>query len=187
WSDVNEARREALEARRREDDLRQRLESLERGQHPSKPEAPVQSAEKPTLEAFDYDQEAYLTALTDWQIEQREAARTQATQQEKAQETTQQRAAQLAAKEAEFIKAHPDYEGVAKAPHVPITQQMAEAMRENPDTAPASAYDLGQNVKEAADIAQMSPLAAARAIGRIEAKVAIAPAPKPVPPKPVQK
>lgn len=186
WSDVNRANREALEARRREDELRQRLEALERGQQPEPPK-PVQSAEKPTLEAFDFDQEAYLTALADWRLDQREAERSQKSQQEQAQQTAQERYAQLVAKEAEFIKAHPDYEGVAKAPGVPITQQMADVMLENPETAPAIAYYLGQNIKEAEQIAQMGQVAAARAIGRIEAIVGSAPAKPNPPPKPVQK
>lgn len=183
WSDVNRANREALEARRELDDLRRQLHE----QHqPKTPQSPVQSAEKPTLESCDFDQEQYLEKLAEWKLDQREAAKTQRVEQEKVQATVQERRTQLAAKEADFIKAHPDYEGVAKAPHVPITQQMAEVMLENPDTAPAIAYYLGQNIEEAAQIAQMSPVAAARAIGRIEATVTSQP-PKPTPPpKPVK-
>lgn len=180
WSDVNRAQREALEARRELEELRRKHEQPQQTeQAPEKPQG------KPSLEQFDYDQDAYLEALADWKLDQREQQRTQQATQQREQQTMQERQAALAAKEAEFIAAHPDYEGVAKAPHVPITKQMAEVMIENPDTAPAIAYYLGQNIGEATEIAQMSPVAAARAIGRIEASLSNPS--KPPPPKPVKK
>lgn len=183
WSDVNRANREALEARQREDRLRQELEDLRRQQAaPTQPQKPV---EKPTLESCDFDQERFVSELTAWTIEEAAKGREQQEQQRHAQQSAQERQAAFVAKEAEFAAAHPDYEGVAKAPHVPITQAMAEVLLENPDTAPAIAYHLGQNLDECARIAQMSPVAAARAIGAIEARLATASKPAP-PPKPVK-
>lgn len=183
WSDLNEARRREAEAQRELAELRRQLAERDGKREeptPAKPEG------KPTLEQYDYDQEAYLTALADWRLAEREREREQQAQQQQAQQTTAERITQLQAAEAEFSKANPDYEGVAKNPQVPITQQMADVMLENPSTAPAIAYYLGQNVEEAARIAQMTPVQAARAIGAIEAKVTTAPKPAP-PPKPVKK
>lgn len=183
WSDLNRAQREALEARRELEELRRQLAERDGKREeptPAKPEG------KPTLEQYDYDQEAYLTALADWRLAEREREREQQTQQQQAQQATAERITQLQAAEAEFSKANPDYEGVAKNPQVPITQLMADVMLENPSTAPAIAYYLGQNVEEAARIAQMTPVQAARAIGAIEAKVTTTPKPAP-PPKPVKK
>lgn len=185
WSDVNRANREALEARRELDELRKQMQPKQ------EPAAPVQSASAddpfPTLESCDFYSQAHERALRDWNLRQVDAVVARREQERQSQTVAQQRQAAFAAKEAEFIAAHPDYEGVAKAPHVPITQQMAEVMWESPDTAPAIAYYLGQNIEEAARIAQMSPLAQARALGVIEAKVTASEPPKPVPPKPIQK
>lgn len=186
WSDLNRAHREALDAQAEARALRERLEQLQRGEPAQAAEAPKEEGKRPTLEDFDFDQERYLEALADWRIEERERAKVQKVEQEKAQQTVQERIAALQSKEAEFAKAHPDYEGVAKAPHVPITREMADTMLENPDTAPAIAYYLGQNLEEAREISQMSPLAQARAIGRIEAKLTT-PQTTPPPPKPVPK
>lgn len=189
WSDLNRAHREALEAQAEARRYREQLEQLQRGDKPEAAQTGRQDSAaptRPTLEDFDFDQERYLEALADWRIEERERAKSQAEKTKAEQQTVQERIATLQSKEAEFAKAHPDYEGVAKSPHVPITEAMANVMLENPDTAPAIAYYLGQNLDEAREIAQMAPLAQARALGLIEAKVSM-PAKAPPPPKPVPK
>jgi hypothetical protein len=185
WSDVNRANREALEARRELDELRRKL--YEREQPPQQPTPPKVEATElpPSLEECDFDDQEHRRRTALWHQQQvaKEIERVEASKQSKA--SAQERQAAFAAKEAEFIAAHPDYEGVAKAPHVPITQQMVEIMMGNPDSAPAVAYYFGQNVDEAARIAQMPPLAAARAIGVIEARL-VGPPKAPPPPKPVK-
>lgn len=183
WSDVNRANREALEARRREDELRERLRQFEQPAPPPKQEV---SDAPPSLEDCDFDDAKWRQRTAEWHQSQVTKAVEQAERRRASEASDRERQAVFAAKEAEFIAAHPDYEGVAKAPHVPITQPMAEIMLENPATAPAIAYWFGQNVEEAARIAQMTPTAAARAIGAIEARLtaSTAPAQPPVPPKP---
>ena len=112
--------------------------------------------------------EAHAEALVEWKIEQKAKA-----------EQVQSRQRKFSEQEEAFRAEHPDYDEVAKSPDVPISRDMVLAIMdtENP---PAIAYYLGNNPEEAAHIAQMSPIAAARAIGRIEAKLA-APAEKPAP------
>ena len=82
-------------------------------------------------------------------------------------------------KEAEFAAKQADYRDVAYDPSVPITSAMAEAIAES-DVGPQVAYYLGKNRDEAARIAGLSPLAAAREIGRIEARLAAKPVAPPV-------
>lgn len=135
---------------------------------PSQKEGPTG---EPTLEEFDFDTSKFIKAHYKWQREQERVEEDKRRQQEEA----QKRHKTFQEKEQAFAAAHPDYEDVAKAEHVPITKEMAEAIIES-DEAPAIAYYLGQNLEEAAAIAQMSPLAAARAIGRIEAKLSAKPA-----------
>lgn len=68
-----------------------------------------------------------------------------------------------------------DYDAVARAPDVPVSDAMADLIITS-DVGPDVLYHLGQNKAIAAQIAKLSPVEAARAIGRIEASLQ---APKP--------
>ena len=68
-----------------------------------------------------------------------------------------------------------DYDAVARAPDVPVSDAMADLIITS-EVGPDVLYHLGQNKAVAAQIARMSPVEAARAIGRIEASLT---APKP--------
>lgn len=133
------------------------------------PEAPAQAvsqeASEPKPEDFDFDITAFNRAHYKWLRDE-----------ERKQEQITQRQRSFSEKEAAFKAEHPDYDDVAKSPDVAITRDMAVAIldTENP---PAIAYYLGQHPDEAAAIASMTPIAAARAIGRIEAKLEAPPAP----------
>jgi hypothetical protein len=61
---------------------------------------------------------------------------------------------------------------------LPVSQTMAEIIRES-EVAPKILRHLSVNRAEGLRIAQLSPLAAARELGRIEAKIMAAPAPAP--------
>jgi hypothetical protein len=136
------------------------------------PDAPAveSKSDEPTLESCDFDQAEFNRRYYKW-----------AREQERKQEAAQQRQQSFAQKEAAFMAEHPDYAEVTRAPHVPITQMVAEAILETDDP-PAVAYYLAKNLEEATAIAQMTPLNAARAIGRIEAKLS-APTPAPEAPR----
>lgn len=166
---INKLTRRVGEFAEENRELKERLAQLEQGQVQEKPANAKPVAEgKPKLEDFDFDVEAHAEALVEWKLEQKAK-----------QEAIQSRQRHFSEKEEAFRAEHPDYDEVAKSPDVPISRDMVLAIMDT-DNPPAIAYYLGQNVEEAAQIAQMSPLAAARAIGRIEAKLA-APAQKPAP------
>lgn len=76
---------------------------------------------------------------------------------------------------AEGAAKYADFEDVALNSRVPINSGMAKMIATS-DVGADVAYHLGKNLQEAASIAQMSDLDAARAIGRIEARIS---APKP--------
>ena len=110
-------------------------------------------------------------------------------QQQESTRKAQERQRSFAEKEAAFVAEHPDYEAVAKAPHVPITQAVAEEILQS-DNPPAVAYYLGSHLDEAAAIAQMSPAQISRAIGRIEGRLsapASSEAPRQIEPKTVSR
>ena len=172
----HDAKREAEAAQREAEYWRQQaLKAAEQNPEPTQADAPTG---EPTREQFDYDDAQYMKAWYKWQRDQERAEETRTKQAEEA----QKRHKTFQEREQAFAAAHPDYEEVAKAEHVPITKEMAEAIIES-DDAPAIAYYLGQNLEEASAIAAMSPIAAARAIGRIEAKLSAKPSvPDPITP-----
>ena len=123
--------------------------------------APVQSVDQ-----FE-STEAYADALAYQKAEQLIAQREAAKQQTQVLESYHER-------EEEARSKYEDFEQVAYNPKLPITNVMAEAIKSS-DIGPELAYHLGTNPKEADRISKLSPLAQAKEIGRIEAKLAADP------------
>lgn len=96
----------------------------------------------------------------------------------------QRRDAMFSAKEAEFAVEHPDYYQMQAVVGASITPEMADAIKAS-DEGPSIVHHLGKNPGITAYISQLSPLSAARELGRIEARL-IAERDKPKPP-PVSK
>ncbi|WP_281915985.1 hypothetical protein [Caldimonas thermodepolymerans] len=155
----------------REQAMRQQQQPSQPAQAGTEPAPAASRAEtdEPTLESCDFDVAEFNRRHYQWMREQ-----------ERKQERAQQRQRALAERVEAFRAEHPDYDQVALNPQVPITKAMAEEIIET-DNPPAIAYYLGKNPQEAAQIAQMSERAMARAIGRIEAKLSAQAAPPPPP------
>ena len=111
--------------------------------------------------------EAYAEALAYQKAEELIAKREAAKQQSQVLESYQER------EEAARDK-YDDFEQVAYNPKLPITTVMAETIQSS-DIGPELAYYLGSNPKDAERISRMSPLAQAKEIGKIEAKLAAEP------------
>ena len=77
-------------------------------------------------------------------------------------------------KQSDFADTHDDYYDVAHAENLPVSKDMVEALTSS-DKGPEILYHLGRNPQEAARICQLPPIAAAREIGKIEAKIALTP------------
>lgn len=171
---INELTREKYEALREAEELRRENEALRNPQSRQQQSRPAQAdaPDKPTLEAFDFDQEAYSEALADWKVEQKFAEREERANQQKAQKTAQEKSAAFKGREAAFAAANPDYYDVAYTAPINYSEAMLGAIQES-DEAPAIAYYLAQHLDEAVDISQLSPFAAAKAIGRIEAQLSV--------------
>lgn len=138
--------------------------------------APAEDPGKPKAADFEtYDE--YIEKLTDWKIEQREAAQSAKQQQEAQASTWQQRAAAAKA-------AMPDFDSVLSSSRAPMTQAMAEVIRGS-EHGPALAYHLAKNPAEAERLAGLSPHAAAHALGVIEARLSTPTAAPVTPPKKV--
>jgi len=138
------------------------------------------AATKPDPDAFD-DYNDYVEALTDFKVEakRREWDQAEAT---KAQSATHQTKMQnLREKINAGYESYSDFEDVALAETVPITSMVMEALAETDNPADI-AYYLGKNRTECIAISKMTPIAAARAIAKIETQLSGGngnPAPKP--------
>jgi hypothetical protein len=166
---------------------------------PAESESPAVPKE-PTRDQFE-DDAGYLRAIRDFD---REAARREARAEAEQVLLDREKAASERARdaahrerEAKFIASHPDYESrVLDDLTLPITQDMAEFIRESED-GPDLAYHLAEHREIAERIARLPAVQAARELVRLEARLATEravsakpPAPKPqvsqAPPPPPQ-
>jgi hypothetical protein len=131
---------------------------------------------KPQVASFQSHEE-YVEALTDWKLDQRERQRTvQESQQREAvaRQTAQQ---QWAQREAEGRDTYDDYDEVVSRLSLrdTIAPIVADTFRES-DVGHALLYYLGQHPKDVQHLNSLTPLAAARWLGQLEARVAAPPA-----------
>lgn len=118
----------------------------------------------PTASAEQFESpEAYAEAMAYQKAEELIAKREAAKQQSQVLESYQER------EEAARDK-YDDFEQVAYNPKLPITNVMAETIQSS-EIGPELAYYLGTNPKDAERISRMTPLAQAKEIGKIEAKL----------------
>jgi len=130
------------------------------------------------------DDEAFTQAQIDHLAEKRAAEKL--AERERAQQ--QERVAESFLEKAEKAQErYPDYHAVVGNPSLAINEGMVEFIAES-DLGADVAYFLGKNPMKAAQIAQMSPIKAARELSRIEAEIASKPkanpskAPEPISP-----
>lgn len=174
--------REKYDALRERDRLQWEVEELRRSREAAK--TPPVAPEQPlTLEQFGYDEAKFNAAVAERAAKIAEQRATEVVDQELRKREERQRAEKRerswSQREAEFAAKQSDYREAVYTEETRISPAMAEALKES-DMGPAIAYYLGKNRAEAAEIAEMSPLAAARAIGKIEAKLEAKPVPPPV-------
>jgi hypothetical protein len=158
--------RAALEAERAQTE-KWRQEALK----VSKPaeEKQVTAEGKPDPEKFESYAD-YLEALTDWKVEQREKDREAKARTERVQSEQQKVAETYKARVSEFEKTHDDFHEVIESSQVVAGPTLVAAILDS-DMGPAIAYELAKNEEEFERINSLSPLAAAREIGKLEAKL----------------
>lgn len=166
---LDELTRNWREAERREQALLALLQQ-NRAQ-PPEPARPAQDDKPKTLADFEYDEAKFQQYIFE-QAERRsvEAAKRELTAAQE-REAQERRKASFKSRSAEFAKTVDDFESVAFAKHLPISADMAEVIQDS-DDGPALLYHLGKNPDIAEKIAQLPPKAAARELGKIEARLA---------------
>lgn len=143
----------------------------------SQPAAPEPAKTEPTktLADFEYDESKYAehlreTLRTSLSQEARAAAKAELAA-ERERQAAEARKAGYRTRVNEFAKTVEDFDEVAGNPRLAISPDMAEVIQES-DDGPALAYYLGKNPDVADKIAQLPPKAAARELGKIEARLA---------------
>lgn len=126
----------------------------------------VKSASTASVDQFE-SPEAYAEALAYQKAEELLAKREAAKQQSQVLESYQELEEAARDKYDDFVQ-------VAYNPKLPITNVMAETIQSS-DIGPELAYYLGSNPKDAERISRLAPLAQAKEIGKIEAKLAAEP------------
>jgi hypothetical protein len=157
-----QAEREAAQARREADYWRN--EAQRQGQTPESTAIQPQGQPigEPQSEQFD-DYNDYVKALTRWNLDQ-DKAKSRA---EEEQRQAQQRNAQFQKKLNEGAAKHEDFIDTVYNDSLPITTAMVDALAECEHAADI-AYHLGKNPQEAGRIAALTPIGAAREIGKLE-------------------
>jgi hypothetical protein len=167
------AERRALEEQQRREALEQRLAQLERGETPKKNPAESKQAVadgKPNPDQFDTHAE-YVEALTDWKVEQKDKIREQKLQQEKLESEQAKVQKAYADKEKAFSKKVEDYQEVMESvDDVPLPPALIAAVLES-ELGPEISYELAKDREHLERVVKMSPIAVAREIGKIEAKI----------------
>lgn len=160
------------EERKRRGGFQRKIEKLERdiaardallAARQAQPQTPTEPKEQTANEKA----AAYIAAQVEQKLAEREAVRAQAEAQ-----------AAFAQRMAAARQVHADFDDVVLAADAPVAPAVGEALLTS-EHGPEIMYSLASNPGELARLNALSPVAAAREIGKLEAKFASAPAPKP--------
>jgi hypothetical protein len=158
------------EERRAREALEARLAGYQPKQDEPKVVETAKQEGKPSPEAFETHAE-YVEALTDWKIEQRESKAKQEaeksrlmSEQEKVFSSHQERVKSFAEKHDDFQEALESVDDIK--PSSALVELLVTS-----ENGPELMYELSKNREEYERIAKLSPLAAARAMGQLEARL----------------
>jgi hypothetical protein len=169
--------------RKRESEARKELEywkqqALKGNQAPQKSEEPkpkevVQAKDetgRPDANSFETHEE-YLDALTDWKLEQREKALEAKKREDSAKSEHQKQVESFQSKVKDFAKSKADFDDViSDVDDVPLSVAVHDLIIQS-ENGPELMYELAKNREEFERINKLSPLTAAREIGKLEARL----------------
>lgn len=178
---IDELTRLRYDAERERDHWRQMAMRQNTPQNAEPAAEPPKPKAAPTLQDFNYDETAYQAALLEHLKADAARVARETLQQERDREREETRRNTFKQRESDFSKTNPDYLVVTRDPSLPFTKELVQLASES-TLGPEVLYYLAKNRDLAESIAGMSPVAQARELGRIEAKLekpAAPPAPKP--------
>ena len=143
---------------------------------PAQPPAEfVPTRPRPTREQFEYDEDKYIDAVTDWKYEQREALAAherRMTEQQQTQVQIQKAVEERRVKTLqEGAQKYPDFDEVVRSlPAAIMNPEMALCVLQTRTPADI-AYHLGKNPDEAERISRLAPIEKAIALGELQAAI----------------
>lgn len=176
---AEKAKAEARAERRALKAYSEKLERMTQQRQQPAPESAEANDRPPKIEHFD-SVEKYVDAVTDWKLNQRDAAAQQTRQQEQARTISEKTEGIYA--EAQKIQGF-DREAFDE---LPLTRHIAEALVDSDTPAKLMAY-MASNPSEVERISGLSPARQAAEMGKLEARLSAAPKPSsaPAPIKPI--
>lgn len=176
-AEMERLRQEAEEAKRERDHLAQRRAKIEQAAQASQPpkESDFQDYNDFLMASGAYHAQKAWDDRQVREVDEQITAhdeRLKQTEQQRQQELAQGWAAQVADAKSQYA----DFDSVAMDPTLPVSRDMGMMIAES-DRGADVLYYLGTNRQEAATIAKMPPIQAARALGAIEARLSL-PRPK---------
>jgi hypothetical protein len=149
---------------------------LAEGRQPQQPQSPQQPKEDkaPVLDDFE-TYEDFVVAKAEYNITKKQQEQQRVVQQGTVEQSYQERCAQV-------VNELPDWQDVVNSAQLPIFDNQVVAAVKESELGPKIAYHLAKNPTDARRLAAMTPLAAVREIGRLEAKLSV-----PVPPPQIKK
>jgi hypothetical protein len=132
----------------------------------------VASEGKPIPDSFDTHAE-YVEALTDWKTEQKFKEREQAIEKSNLQSEQQKLITAYNERAKSFAEKNDDYYDVIESvDDIPVSSTIKEIILSSENSAELT-YELAKNREEFARICKLSPIAAAREVGKIESKLSL--------------
>ena len=169
FSEITKQREQARQEAAQEREVRQRLESeLAAIRQQQQPQQVKAADEKPQPSQFT-DAFEYAEALADWSAEQALVRRDREDVERRADEARQKVISTWAQKVATAKADIPDFDDMVASSGVAVSDPIRDAILES-DVGPQILYHLAKEDDLAKKIASMSPFAALREIGKLEAK-----------------
>lgn len=135
----------------------------------TKPKAP-KPVDFETHEEFLEAQDAYVDKLTDWKLEQQEAKKAKAAKETEVKSQYEKQREAFAQKTNEYRKSIPDFDDVvSEVDDIPPSPAVHDAILTS-ENGPQLVYELAKNRAEYERINALSPIAAARELGKFEAR-----------------
>jgi len=152
---------------------RQEALRAQAGNQPPVPEAKVMAEGRPTANDFE-THEDYIVALAEWKADEKISAARASDRQEQLKTENDSKTTAFKEKVKEFRKTRDDFEDViADVDDIAMPLAVSQAVLES-DNGPELMYELAKDREEYERICSLPSLAAARAIGRFEAKLSFA-------------
>lgn len=163
------------------------IEDLQRKLQAQAVQAPVVQTDKPTLASFDYDEEKFSEALTDWKVEQKFKALTEGQAKQQQQQAEQQAVTAWNEKRSGYAAANPGYLELSNQRGAAVTSNAVASFITASENGPKLHHSLLENFDELQRIQSLPDVMIGAELAKLESKLTnVKPIQKSNAPKPVR-